>query len=571
MNINFEFLPQGARINILEDVFEYSANDKVQKWPKNNTLILDTGNELIPGIVDHHQPNNPEVAESCVTSLIISKAEKYLGHLKNQETVNIITHYIPDLDATAAVYFSLKFLEGKVFGEHERMIADYVLEVDSGKLSIDPENPLCIASLWLAVTDEKTDKRPWERDNKALIERGLQFFDDIMKVMLQNPNPKHTGFAEKIVSCQMEMMKVMMDSYTYKKDIQIRSSIHTLEILNVQDGGTEFVDAIFTDHPQSFLWKYWVRGDRTNSCKKKGFVLTCAHWDKRSIISVDPNTPYNLKGLGILIDKAEIDKLSQTYSELQIRFSAFDITDNFKMETRPGFHRKDPWYDGRGFHNYTIIDAPGTGTVLSKEVIENLILNVPLWYYYGSEIGNKFIGPQGFFDLIEMPGPILEGNDPLLELSIPEKFVENDLSLSNQKPLLEIFFRAKRFSRVDHLQRLWYKNTNERYVTLLADALNKLDTNYFYEIKEKYCELLCTNLDPTAVKVFLESSKDLSEAAFDRCMDYIRKFISSEEKLSFYFKLQKQHPRSFYIQDEQKDKDTLTFRLQHQNPSLFPN
>jgi hypothetical protein len=140
----------------------------------------------MPGVIDHHQPN-PEVAESCVTSLVVQKAEEYIGHLKNESEITIITHFVPDLDATASVYFAIKYLEGKTFSEKESLIAEYVLEVDSGKLSIDPENPLGIASLWLAVTDEKSDKRPWERDNKALIEKGIRFFNEIIKTLSNFP------------------------------------------------------------------------------------------------------------------------------------------------------------------------------------------------------------------------------------------------------------------------------------------------------------------------------------------------------------------------------------------------
>ena len=102
MKINFEFLPQGAKLTVSDDYFEYSAFNNTQKWLKENTLILDTGNLLMAGVIDHHQPI-PEVAESCVTSIVVRDAEKYIGHLKNLEEVNIITHFIPDLDATALI------------------------------------------------------------------------------------------------------------------------------------------------------------------------------------------------------------------------------------------------------------------------------------------------------------------------------------------------------------------------------------------------------------------------------------------------------------------------------------
>ena len=38
---------------------------------------------LLPGIIDHHQPDS-NFAESCVTSLVVHDADKYISHLKNE-------------------------------------------------------------------------------------------------------------------------------------------------------------------------------------------------------------------------------------------------------------------------------------------------------------------------------------------------------------------------------------------------------------------------------------------------------------------------------------------------------
>lgn len=543
MKINFEFLPQGAKLTVNETYFEYSAFNNTQKWLKENTLILDTGNLLMTGVIDHHQPI-PEVAESCVTSIVVRDAEKYIGHLKNLEEVNIITHFIPDLDATASVYFAIKFLEGKTFGEKEALLADYVLEVDSGKLSIDPENPLGIASLWLAVTDEKTEKRPWERDNKALIERGIVFFNEIVQTMDRIPNPKHADFGREIQGFDAEKQKINEDIVAYRADLSERSSIHSVNLLNSKDGGTAYVDAIFTIKPQSFLWKYWVRGDRKNSRGKQGFIFTCAHWERRSIISVDPNTSFNLKGLGILIDRAEIDKLLTQHAKEDIELGFLDNEDK-RPGLRPGFQRNDPWYDGRGFQNYTIIDAPRAGTQLTEHELENLMLNVPLWTYYGEAIDQK-VTHLSLDELLALPAPIFEGADPLDSLVLPDNFNETELDPHFQQTFMEILFRAKRFSRADLLQQLRYKNVASKYTQALAIALNSLDTLNFGDLKEQYCVLICENLEAQAIISFLEKTEDLSATAFKRCISKVEKYIAKEDQFSFFFRLQQQHPRAFY-------------------------
>lgn len=544
MNINYHFLPQGAKIIVTDDTFEYSAFNNTQKWSRNNTLILDTGNLLIPGVVDHHQPS-PEVAESCVTSLIVERAPEFLGHLKQQETLNIITHFVPDLDATASVYFAIKYLEGKVFGEKEQLIADYVLEVDSGKLSIDPENPVGIASIWLAVTDEKTNKKPWERDNKSLLERGIAFFDEILNTLNHVPNPKQHDFGIKLNGFESEKNKILEDIDVYNTDLKDRSVIHTVELLNIKDGGTEFVDAIFTNKPQSFLWKYWVRGDRKNSSLGQGFILTCAHWESRSIISVDPNTSYNLKGLGILIDRVEVDKLLKIHSEDDI-ILGFLNAEQVRPGIRPGFHRNDPWYDGRGFQNFTIIDAPRAGTLLSIDEIEKLIINVPLWQYYAENLSINGENNLSLNDLLMLPSPIFELTDPLDNLALPDSFTERELNPEFQKIFLSVFFNAKSFSRAELLQQLWFKNLEDRYVKLLANALNSLDNENFYQLKEQYSALICENLEAKSVITFLENVSGLTKPGFDICIKKIRNFIHREDLLSFYFKLQQLHPQAFY-------------------------
>ena len=42
---------------------------------------------------------------------------------------------------------------------------------------------------------------------------------------------------------------------------------------------------------------------------------------------------------------------------------------------RPGYTSSDPWYDGRNsLHNYTIIDTPRNGTLLTWDEIQKIVL-----------------------------------------------------------------------------------------------------------------------------------------------------------------------------------------------------
>ena len=91
--------------------------------------------------------------------------------------------------------------------------------------------------------------------------------------------------------------------------------------------------------------------------------------NSRGIIAVDPNSNLTLKGLGIYLDYLEMKKLL-TNNELK------EVIGN----ERPGFHRENPWYDGRStMHNYTIIDSPRGGSLLSTDEIAEAVLRTDIW------------------------------------------------------------------------------------------------------------------------------------------------------------------------------------------------
>ena len=70
---------------------------------------------------------------------------------------------------------------------------------------------------------------------------------------------------------------MLNDKKAYYDDVSL-SSLNVLELFNKDTGGYDSVDCILTNRPKSFLWKYWVRGDKQNSQFNKGFPITCAHY-----------------------------------------------------------------------------------------------------------------------------------------------------------------------------------------------------------------------------------------------------------------------------------------------------
>jgi len=391
MKFNYFFIPQGAIAEITENTFKvtYTVGDEIEQFffDRENSVILDTGNFLQPGIIDHHQPNCG-YENTCVAAIVINEAEKFLGHLKGKEEVNIVTHFVPDLDALMSVYYTQRYLEGHAVDSLDQMIGEYVHLVDLGKLVLDPQQPIGIASIWLSYTaDVPLSEQKSQRFNENLLEKGLYVMSLIHSFLrsCNDPNPWDLTGIETIEELKEPSQRILQDILAYQEDVKV-SRRGIIPLYNNELNGFDLVEVIISRNAKSFLWKYWVRGDRKNTIYGNGFTLTCLHSTEinKAIISTDPTKAYDLKGLGLYIDKLEIGKLLEKGCPIDEIISGLNEQKN--SGPRPGFHRNDPWYDGRKTHNFTIIDAPRSGSLLSPEIIDEAIFAFHLW----QDLGKRF-------------------------------------------------------------------------------------------------------------------------------------------------------------------------------------
>jgi hypothetical protein len=387
MKFNHFFIPQGAKVVHDENLnlFTITYNKGTRENPimeelklhADSSIILDTGNALKPGIIDHHQPGC-EFADKCVAHIVVNKGSSYLEHLLDKAEVNVVTHFIPDLDALGSVYFTLKYLRNEAFTFLDQQVADYINMVDMGKLSLDPEKPIGIASLWLHHTNIKDYSAAYTQEfNQDLLAKGLLFMEGVFKVIETDENPYTNEGFEQILAFEEPIKDILNDASNYRLDVE-NSITGIIEMYNSDTRGMDEVEVIISRDARSFLWKYMVRGDRNNSLFGNGFKLTCLHvtGKRGAIISVDPNYPYDLKGLGVYLDTLEITQLLNSEG-------IEEIINGVDGGPRSGFHRNNPWYDGRGTHNFTIIDVPRGGTMLSETQINDAIFAYQLWPDYG--------------------------------------------------------------------------------------------------------------------------------------------------------------------------------------------
>lgn len=339
MNISYNFIPPGSTCEV-----------------KRNMVFLDVGNDFCPGIIDNHTDKG---GNHCASYLAFHNPDFVLSVLdENAEEYIITVHERPDFDAILSAYIATKIIKKEVLSNTLKILADFADQIDAGKMpfsQIDENNFL----LYFYVLDDS--------DYYQRLKKGFDLLDHITQQeyspqqILSGVPFKDTNKFDKYKN------KISGDYKNYLADLKISEKL-TAHLYNIESKNIESVEGLLFEDPSSNLFKFWARYDKINSKNKHGFKLLFVIFEnKRFVISVDPSSPYTLKGLG---DKLEEEEVKQRKILGKIREGA----------NRPGYNNPDPWYDGRNpLHHYTIIDTPRNGTVLTKDTISKILLNSNFW------------------------------------------------------------------------------------------------------------------------------------------------------------------------------------------------
>jgi len=340
MNVSYEFVPMGSVVS-----------------PEQGKVYVDVGNAFCPGVLDHHHSDAPD---ACTAELVLNHPQYVLsqcvdGHL------TIIPHQYPDLDAVTGAYFASMYASGDPVDKIHHQWAEYVRRVDQGFTTLDVEHPVSPYSLFM-MRMHLLGKRG-AVDSASMLQAGFKFLESIFEWMKSGGNLKVPVKLKENRMFSNEVSAITDDLGRYKQDL--KRAEKTLCSLPRKDGtATQEVAGLWIARPESAMFKSWVRGDKESSGNDQGFIfLGVQVAEHRFILSVDPSSDVTLKGLGALLEKAEIEKREELG---KVR----------KGENRPGYDSPDPWYDGRSpLHNYTIIDSPRAGTVLQMMKIQNIVRN----------------------------------------------------------------------------------------------------------------------------------------------------------------------------------------------------
>lgn len=548
--LTYDFIHQGAIIDESENgnLFIYSN----KKWDSSKTVIVDTGNKLKQGIIDHHQPGSENAS---VTSIIANDAHKYLNHLRGQDEVTIVTHFEPDLDAIASCYLVNKFLNRGVLSDLDRLIATYVNEVDSGKLTMDPRYPLTVASIINAINNEFKEVDLAQKNNHILDE-GLRFISEVYRLLESDQNLWGDHFLDNMKGFDTYRSKIHKDVEEYYKDFEERSETDTLYLLNKETNAYEQIDFILTKNPKSVLWKYWVRGDTINSFKGDGFIFTCALYDekegrKRAIIATDPTTPFNLIGLGILLDSIEINELIRGGS----------TNEKLVGEPRVGFCRNNPWYDGSGSHNYTIVDAPRGNSVLTGDEIISAIRANELWHKIGEDIHSGRFDRLNFDAVKALPKPLSFEFIDENSIHVFEKadLEEKQFLIAELKSVTEKLLHLAPATEFDKLNRDSIRN---RLFQSLVQYYNSIPKKLKLKASVEITNLLIETFPPHYLRDWVLQSNDLSSEPLHKSLERALPFVAPEDRIMFMLHVIDKHNLAMLTHD-------LSMHIESKHPNVI--
>ncbi len=348
--LNISFVPPGSTLSAAE-----------------NQLILDVGNQLGPGIIDHHGTHSEK---ECATSLLVKYPQYALNHLGNTviDKITFVTHIHPDFDAVTAIFLAHHLLTQKHFPPFSNIIANYTRDIDMGICSRYPGDRVTIYSIFTALSKiVRQDKQKLTNPKKiyhAIVDQGFQLWHYALSVM-NNRTDLHTSqIFQRYHPFQQAQELIEADYQLYLEDLS-RCTKTRIYVHQHSPKIKREVDALFITNPKSLLFRVWARNDRLHPLEKNGYIMLAVNYGhKRYVISTDPKKKeLDLKGLGDMLEKAETIKRIKAGGKRQ-------------GKSRPGYGSPDPWYDGRNsLHSYTIIDTPRNGTVLTWKEIQEVIKN----------------------------------------------------------------------------------------------------------------------------------------------------------------------------------------------------
>ncbi len=388
--------------------FEFVGHGKVL-LPRPDTVALDVGNRLEPGVLDQHHDRDlapstsvlilehPALVYDHLMTPWLRRADDGVALEGKVWSPVITTHRAPDFDGVVSTLLVRELVRKGTLPPWGESLARFAGAVDQGRWTFSADKPDRCKSVALAfyaiekeVLGRFIDDTERMHIGLALVEKEAAHLLD-KKARLTSGDfedwyGEHCGGWMSASEDARKIARALVDDLdVFEKEKA--SGLFEERSVEVPVAGTgaqktmSVKATIVSKRSDSRLLKYWVRGSGCPMliCPSKlspnADLVRSSDPDRqpRVILSLDPNhrdekgRRPSLYGLG---HRLELE-------ECEVRQAA-------RTETRSGTPRygnvtnDDPWYDGRG-HEFGIVDSPRTGTAIPYPQIVALAIGGRFW------------------------------------------------------------------------------------------------------------------------------------------------------------------------------------------------
>ena len=226
--IKYFFIPPGLPAKVENNNIILPLENNYLYFKKGSTFLCDVGNYLGEGIIDHHTLDKEN---ECATTLVFFESKTLIDEVINFEEneYTIITHLNPDFDAIGCSYFVTKKIKKEEISIFFKTLANYILDVDLGKIHLDHDNIITPFSLILAINHliskeydpiinslsgvERFNKL-LEKNEKILL-RSFELLDYILKRLSEGINIFSNKLFDgsELFSDEINLIKIDLEKY----------------------------------------------------------------------------------------------------------------------------------------------------------------------------------------------------------------------------------------------------------------------------------------------------------------------------------------------------------------------
>jgi hypothetical protein len=372
--------------------------------PGPGMLYLDVGGSFGPGVIDHHHGTTRPCSAA---RQVYDRPDFAYGHLVDawrsrihpggsatRCVLRLVLHDGPDLDAMTSACLVRHLVEEGAFPTWSRAAVEYADRVDQGheRLGRGPQG-YALYPLILMVMNVGEDLlrahaatclgREYRGDElRAWL--GIGLVEEIHRAGPHDSSGLPAAWAELVRELSE---RLDADRETYERLVReadgpdpILRRLGAIRVPSDEDGRTVEVNGAAIVRPHDCACnKLYMRSEGLDGHPAPLTVIRMRESPgmkpgrSQFVIALDPDAKVgerrpNLRGLGAALEELEQERRKQLGIE-----AIAERQGPARYPEHPGI--KDPWYDGRG-HEYTIVDSPFSGSVLSFRDIESLLCEI---------------------------------------------------------------------------------------------------------------------------------------------------------------------------------------------------